>query len=257
MSSSTDADAHLPVGERNIGRRTPESLIGGFSRRDSTFLFYSLINSVLKPEFVILDFGAGRGAQGETRWTYKRDLLNFKGRVARIVGVDVDPAVMENPMLDEAAVYVPGDPLPYPDASFDLIFSDWVLEHVDDGELFAAEIKRLLKPGGWFFGRTPNRNGLIALGASVIPNVLHARVLKRLQPDRNYIDIFPTRYRMNTPGAIRKLFSASDWDNYTTTLDTEFMYLASRKFLFEIAERVSRAMPSVFRPVLLVCLKKH
>ncbi len=112
MTISFESSADLPVGERNIGRRTPESLIGGFSRRDSTFLFYSLINSVLRPEFHILDFGAGRGAQGETRWTYKRNLLNFKGRVARVVGVDVDPAVMENPMLDEAAVFVPGDPLP-------------------------------------------------------------------------------------------------------------------------------------------------
>ena len=86
---------------------------------------------------------------------------------------------------------------------------------------------------------------------------MHTRVLKRLQPERKSVDVFPTRYRVNTPGAIRKLFRESDWENYTTTLDTEFMYLASRKFLFEIAERASRIMPSLFRPVLLVCLKKR
>lgn len=256
MSSETEAMASPSRTDQIIGRRTPEILIGGFSRRDSTMLFYSLIHSVLDPTFHILDFGAGRGAQSDIAWKYPREMLNFKGKVAKAVGIDVDDAVLQNPMLDEAHVFTPGDPLPFADSSFDLIFSDWVLEHVDDPEAFASEVLRLLKPGGWFFARTPNRHGAIALAATIIPNSLHKRVLKHLQPDRQVQDIFPTRYRLNTRSTIRKWFDARRWDNYTTTIDTELMYLATRPILFEVAERIGRILPSAFRPLLIVALRK-
>ncbi|WP_421729117.1 class I SAM-dependent methyltransferase [Brevundimonas sp.] len=244
-------------GEQIIGRRTPERLIGGFSRRDSTFLFYSLIHSVLEPHFRVLDFGAGRGAQGENEWPAKRKLLTLKGKVQWVAGVDVDPVVLSNPLLDEAHVFDPDKGLPFADESFDLIYSDWVIEHVDDVERFSSEVHRVLKPGGWFFGRTPNKLGLIALSATLVPNSLHKRVLKTLQPERESKDVFPTRYRLNTPSAVRRWFRPERWENYTTTIDTEFMYLARNAILFEIVERVGRILPSAFRPVLIVSLRKH
>jgi hypothetical protein len=39
----------------------PEIGAGGFSRIDSTIQFYERINSLVDPDFVLLDFGAGRG----------------------------------------------------------------------------------------------------------------------------------------------------------------------------------------------------
>lgn len=38
--------------------------------------------------------------------------------------------------------------VPLPDASFDVIFSTQVLEHVEEPQLYLAECRRLLKPGG-------------------------------------------------------------------------------------------------------------
>ena len=69
-----------------------------------------------------------------------------------------------------------------------------------------AEIERILKPGGWFCARTPNKWGYISLGANLIPNSLHVRFLKFLQPDRQEEDVFPTRYRMNTIAALKTHF---------------------------------------------------
>lgn len=247
----------LSRGEYTLARRTPERLVGGFSRRDSTLLFYSLIRSVLMPNHHILDFGAGRGAQSDSQWPFKRDLVCLKGTVARVVGVDVDEAVHKNPLLDEAHVFEPGGRLPFEDASFDVVFSDWVIEHVDNPPAFVAEVHRLLKPGGWFFARTPNRFGLVALGATLVPNRIHTAVLRKLQPDRESKDIFPTRYRMNTVKSVRRLFPKPIWDNYSTTVDSENMYLVRVPLLFEIVERVSRLLPSALRPFLIVAVRKR
>lgn len=240
-----------------LARKTPEVQVGGFTRRDTTLLLYSLIRSVLEPHFRVLDFGAGRGAESESPFRFKRDFVNLRGDVARMVGVDVDPAVLENPMLDEAHVFVPGDRLPFPDSSFDLIFSDWVLEHVDDPVLLATEVQRLLKPGGWFFARTPNKFGVIAIGASIIPNSAHVKVLKKLQPDRTAPDVFPTRYRMNTASAIRRIFPSESWENFSSTIDTEIQYLVQYPIVFHAVDRLSRLLPSPLKPVLLVALRKR
>lgn len=47
-------------------------------------------------------------------------------------------------------------PLPYPDASFDLVTCSEVLEHVENFRAVLREIKRVLKPGGLMVVTTPN-----------------------------------------------------------------------------------------------------
>ncbi len=243
--------------EANIVACYPERGIAGFSRVDSTFLFYSYVNALVSSTSVVLDLGAGRGAQVETTTPgFKRSLLTLKGRVARLIGADVDPAVLENPLLDEAHVIAPGEALPFDDASFDLILSDWVAEHVDDPTSFAAEIHRILKPGGWFCARTPNKFGVIAAGATLIPNRLHRRVLNLLQPNRKEHDVFPTRYRLNTRAAVRKHFARSQWRDHSFLHATEIMYLARSRTLFALSAALTKITPNPFLPVLYIFVQK-
>lgn len=48
--------------------------------------------------------------------------------------------------------------LPFPDGTFDLVFSSHVLEHVPNTDLAIREIHRVLKPGGICFSVTPTRS---------------------------------------------------------------------------------------------------
>ena len=47
---------------------------------------------------------------------------------------------------------------PYDDASFDLVYSGQTIEHVGeaDGDLVLKQVRRVLRPGGWFAVDTPN-----------------------------------------------------------------------------------------------------
>jgi SAM-dependent methyltransferase len=65
---------------------------------------------------------------------------------------------------------------PYPDASFDLVFSGQTIEHIteEEAEKMLAEVRRVLVPGGWFCLDTPNRRvTALQLGADVLSNPDH------------------------------------------------------------------------------------
>jgi len=80
--------------------------------------------------------------------------------VPEVHGIDI-----EGEHLRMAAANVPGAPLnlsqcerlPYADATFDLVLSHEVLEHVQDDRLAAAEIVRVLRVGGRAAIFAPNR----------------------------------------------------------------------------------------------------
>ncbi|PJI89785.1 class I SAM-dependent methyltransferase [Sphingomonas koreensis] len=163
-------------------------------------LFRERILARLKPNSVVLDLGAGAGIVAE---------MDFRGQAARICGVDLDPRVIDNPMLDEGKV-ADGGSIPYPDASFDLVFSDNVVEHLDMPEQVFAEVRRVLKPGGLFLFKTPNRTHYMPLIARMTPHKFHQFINRKR--GRQETDTFPTRYRANTLGDARNVARAAGFD---------------------------------------------
>jgi SAM-dependent methyltransferase len=160
-------------------RLYPEAGAGGYTRHDGFVEFYTRVNALLGPRSRILDLGAGRGqwADDGSLPSIAHMLRSFHERVESVVGVDVDPVVLNNPTLADAQVIKPGETLSFPDGSFDVVLADHVLEHIDkpDAASLAADISRILRPGGWFVARTPNKWGMIGIGARVVPNRLHTR----------------------------------------------------------------------------------
>jgi SAM-dependent methyltransferase len=99
-----------------------------------------------------LDLGCGDGK-------LMRILLEAAGAAPTLVGVDPDP--LETRDAAGSGVYrrvhtVPGDRVPEPDASFDFVFSNSVLEHIDELEPVMAETARLLRSGGTFLFTVPS-----------------------------------------------------------------------------------------------------
>jgi SAM-dependent methyltransferase len=157
-------------------------------------MFRSEILARLQPDMTILDYGAGRGASS---------LLDFKEKAAKVIGADIDPVVLNNPLVHQAVIIRDGRLEGVEDASVDLIYCSSVLEHVADPDLFFKEVKRVLKPGGMFLGKTPNRNHYMPLFAMMTPYWFH-KTYNRWR-GTNEVDIFPTLYRINTRGAILAL----------------------------------------------------
>ncbi len=148
-------------------------------------LFRQRLKEHIRPDTHCLDFGAGRGNVAE---------MNFRGEAAWVVGVDPEPAVFDNPYLDEAALLdLQTNRIPFPDATFDVVFSDNVMEHIADPTAVFAEIFRVLKPGGTFLAKTPNKWHYMPIIARVTPTAFH-RFYNRLR-GRQMIDTFPTQYR--------------------------------------------------------------
>lgn len=107
-----------------------------------------------------------------------------------------------DPFLDEGFVVDAGQN-PYPDETFDLVFADNVMEHIDDPARVFAEIARVLRPGGKLLFKTPNRSHYMPLIARLTPHRFHEWVNRKRGRDET--DTFPTRYKCNTPSDIREI----------------------------------------------------
>ncbi len=94
----------------------------------------------------ILDFGCG--CARVTRW------LQFETSSSELYGCDIDAEAIswnrDHLPGVEFARNQPEPPLPYDDDSFDLILNHSVFTHIDERmqDLWLAELRRVLKPGG-------------------------------------------------------------------------------------------------------------
>ena len=256
MARAIDESGGNRVKKKALAPIYPELGAGGFTRDDGTIEFYGRINALLHPDMVAIDLGAGRGCQFDDTNGYRRGLLRIQGKVSKVVGVDVDPAVLTNTFVDEAKVY-DGRRLPLDDASADLIYSDWVLEHIEDPTAFAAEVDRVLKVGGWFCARTPTSHSLTALGSRIVPNRHHAQALQAVQAgERKAEDVFPAFYRLNTFGALRKFFPAALWNNFSYTYTPSPAYYFGKTYIARMMAAALYAKQPFGGENLLVFLQK-
>lgn len=96
-----------------------------------------VIAAYFPPGARVLELGAGTGQQS----------LTLSQRGFNVAAVDVDSSPYAGEQVFPVTRY-DGKTLPFPDASFDIVFSSNVLEHVRDLASMHQELRRVLKPGG-------------------------------------------------------------------------------------------------------------
>ncbi len=96
----------------------------------------------------ILDVGCGLGM-------YIRAMRRFSEDVHG-VDIDAEKVAIASQSLPHIRV-APAEELPYPDETFDVVFSHEVIEHVDDDRQAVREAVRVLKSGGRLVIFAPNR----------------------------------------------------------------------------------------------------
>lgn len=78
-----------------------------------------------------------------------------------VFGVDVEARFSPAARTEACAFIADGQALPFADSSFDFVAAIHSLEHVRDPRRLLAEVRRVLKRGGWFFLGVPNKSRLV------------------------------------------------------------------------------------------------
>jgi SAM-dependent methyltransferase len=97
----------------------------------------------------VLDAGCGGGGMP----------LSFAEEARQVVGIDLAPRfadaghrlAAERGLRNLHFARADGQALPFPDASFDMVLSHAVIEHVADAARYLRELARVLKPGGTMY----------------------------------------------------------------------------------------------------------
>ncbi len=186
-------------GEHHRSRRGREFVFAGEERAE---LFRRYVGG---PGRRVLDLGCRYGA-------LTREYTAGNG----VVGVDVDrDALAEAAKLGIETRWADVDePLPFEDASFDVVVAGELLEHVRDPERLLGEARRVLRPGGTFVASAPN--------AFRLKNRLRFLLGRKPEDD-------PTHLHMFSPDEVRSLLIGLD-----------------RPELHFIAGRLTRLHPRLF-----------
>ena len=148
----------------------------------------------------LLDHGCGEGIYAREfrrRFTPHVDAIDIEAERVAIAKEEIPHAVVG--ALEQ---------LPYRDSSFDLVFSNEVIEHVKDDRAAAAEMVRVTRPGGRIVIFCPNRwwlfethghywRGVYHFGNTPLINYLPDPLRNRLAP----------HVRVYTGHQLRRLFA--------------------------------------------------
>jgi SAM-dependent methyltransferase len=159
-----------------------------------------------------LDVGCGRNVFPSNRAAAK--LLSERCRL--LVGLDPSDNIRANDMVHEHVQSPLADYVT--DRRFDLLTLRMVAEHITDPVAAVGALARLTAAGGRVVVYTVNKWAPATMVSAITPFWLHVAA-KRVLWQTDERDTFPTAYRMNTRGQLKRLFAAGGFQ------EESFQYL--------------------------------
>lgn len=108
-----------------------------------------------------------------------------------------------------------GHQIPLGNDSVDLVFSEYLMEHVAEPEGTVREAYRILRPGGALVWMAPNLWCYSGLATRLTPLAIHqlaTRLLQPVSPRRAGHDVFKTYFRINSAPRIRRIIREAGFD---------------------------------------------
>ncbi len=180
----------------------------------SSVVYDQLLRQRIRPDSVILDAGCGQaGIVARARGSALAAGMDicFEGFCE---AVDLPDLVCGN--LEH---------LPFGDATFTLIASSWVFEHLERPPQVFAEFARVLRPGGELVFLTPNVHSLVTAGNRYMPILLQKNLVRRFY-GRQEMFTFRTHYRANTARGLDRMLSAAGFHREALRAVGDPTYLA-------------------------------
>ncbi|MEO0769682.1 MAG: methyltransferase domain-containing protein [Cyanobacteria bacterium J06649_4] len=148
----------------------------------------------------ILDIGCGR----------RSDLgkyLRENHYQATLHGADLDTNAQKNEDLDRLFLCDVAD-MPFQDGSYDIVFSQFLLEHVEDSQRAISSIARVTASGGLATLIIPNPTAPAAWITKLTPYSFHVFFKRRIQGFYNAsADTFPTTFDFKTIKTLQQQMS--------------------------------------------------
>jgi SAM-dependent methyltransferase len=213
---------------------------------DHTLVERRLLDQVLKPGAVALDAGCGRTTR----------LRDYRDRITRLVGVDADDeAGRANPYLDEFVTVDLDVSLPFEDDSFDLVYANFVVEHLADPGRAFSEWHRILRPGGALVLLTSNRSSPLMALADRLPQRVRLAIKCRGAGAAEQ-DVYPTRYLANTPARLARIARDAGFEPVAVELvGTLHRYGARIPGLAAVLRTIERALPAARRSTIVAAYR--
>jgi SAM-dependent methyltransferase len=157
--------------------------------------YWEAVGAVLPGRGKVLDLGCGD----------HHSLARFRTPAREVWGTDFQI----HPELAHAEWFRPlraDGTIPFPDATFNVVTAEMVLEHVAAPDRFLGEVARVLRPGGCFVGHSISGRHYVTWVRRLLGLCPHAwtqHLVKRLY-GRAHHDTFPTFYRLNTEAQLAR-----------------------------------------------------
>lgn len=213
-------------------------------------LWFKIVQDNVTPDSEILEIGSGSG----------RGLQNqLYPKAARIVGLDVDSRVLDNPHLDLglhlSAYEITEDVL---QGKVDFIYSHMVAEHIDDAERFLIAQLAVLKPGGRIVHSTVSKYYWTSMVNDFIPERIKNFLIKHIGSGRASEDVFEAHYQLNDQARIAALKDKFGFDYEIIRQDEAPGYLSRSIILMLIYSLIHKPLQLIFaglRPTFIVLIK--